>query len=514
MKRHSIACIISGIAAVCFFCMTACEKAGFTQGHEAWDDTPSVHGEHVFSEWSVTKEPTCTEEGEKSRFCACGWAEFDTIPALGHDYSGEVTVKEATCEEDGERTVACARGCGTLKTETIPALGHKWETESVIKEPTCTEEGEKVTDRCERCGSGGRNLPIPAKGHSFGEPSVTEAKCTETGLSVRVCEVCGFKEETVVPAKGHSFGEPVVTEAKCTETGLSVRECGACGLREETVIPATGHTFGKPETDEHGVLIRKCEKCGMTEVLGETLQYTVSVVAADGCDFRMGENNQIILYEYDGVAWRVYKLLPARETQTVELPRNKYTVRVDALSEAYLQTEGSMDADHPAAAIEVRANPDFDTEIEGPVGVGQKMFDFLVKDTQKSDRSEYERLSALMKGKELVYIDFYFVACMACNYLLEDYVQFYNSLPTEVQNKILVIMVDVEYDTVSNINGHRERYNVPKEFITMADGKRVYNNVENIKLLPYGVFLDADMNIIQETTKCGFRDMVGKCFTY
>ncbi len=41
---------------------------------------------HVFGEWTVTKEATCTEPGEQTRSCDCGYSETQVIPATGHNY--------------------------------------------------------------------------------------------------------------------------------------------------------------------------------------------------------------------------------------------------------------------------------------------------------------------------------------------------------------------------------------------------------------------------------------------
>ena len=34
----------------------------------------------------MTKEATCTEPGEQTRTCDCGYSETQVIPAIGHDY--------------------------------------------------------------------------------------------------------------------------------------------------------------------------------------------------------------------------------------------------------------------------------------------------------------------------------------------------------------------------------------------------------------------------------------------
>lgn len=134
---------------------------------------------HQYTE-SITKEPTCTEEGEKTYTCDCGDSYTEKIPATGHSYVDgkcehcgekdphhehqytETVTKEPTCTEEGEKTYTC--DCGDSYTEKIPATGHSY-TETVTKEPTCTEQGEK-TYTCENCGDS-HTEKIPATGHSY-----------------------------------------------------------------------------------------------------------------------------------------------------------------------------------------------------------------------------------------------------------------------------------------------------------------------------------------------------------
>lgn len=63
-----------------------------------------------FGEWVVTKEPTCTEKGEKERECSvCGYVETAEIAVIDHDYTGTVTAP--TCTEQGYTTYVCSE-CG------------------------------------------------------------------------------------------------------------------------------------------------------------------------------------------------------------------------------------------------------------------------------------------------------------------------------------------------------------------------------------------------------------------
>ena len=69
--------------------------------------------------------PTCTEGGYSAKQCdRCGKvAQRYELDPLGHDCSDWTVTKEATCTETGLKTSTCTRCCETI-TETIDALGH------------------------------------------------------------------------------------------------------------------------------------------------------------------------------------------------------------------------------------------------------------------------------------------------------------------------------------------------------------------------------------------------------
>ena len=95
---------------------------------------------HGWDEGKVTKEPTCTEEGEKTYTCQyCGKTKTEQIGALGHDWDEGQVTKEPTCTEAGEKTYTCQR-CQDTYTEEISALGHSYV------DGTCERCGEKDPD--------------------------------------------------------------------------------------------------------------------------------------------------------------------------------------------------------------------------------------------------------------------------------------------------------------------------------------------------------------------------------
>ena len=79
--------------------------------------------EHVFGEWTVTKEATCTEPGSKERVCTCGEKETEVIAALGHTPAEAVKENEkaATCTEAGsyDSVVYCSVCQAELSRETV-----------------------------------------------------------------------------------------------------------------------------------------------------------------------------------------------------------------------------------------------------------------------------------------------------------------------------------------------------------------------------------------------------------
>ena len=74
--------------------------------------------------------------------------------------------------------------------------------------------------------------------HEHVKENIVPATCTEDGSKTVVCEDCGETLSTeVIPAKGHSFGDWTVTkEAACFEDGEETRTCSVCQAVETRPI--------------------------------------------------------------------------------------------------------------------------------------------------------------------------------------------------------------------------------------------------------------------------------------
>ena len=278
--------------------------------------------------WSETVvEATCTSAGSTTHSCSCGYRYYDDyVNALGHDMGQWTVSREATCAEEGERHRNCSR-CSYIETEAIEKTAHS--DEAVETDPTCTEQGY-TTHTCSVCGYSYVDSYKDALGHSMGvwentegnewvrkcsrencsyeetktvvphehsyESVITAPTCTEQGYTTHTCSVCGEGYmDTFVDALGHSEAEAVIeneTAATCEADGGSdsVVYCTVCEAelsRETAVIPALGHSFGEwyevtPATPTaKGEERRDCSRCDAFETREvEQTEYTEVLVGS------------------------------------------------------------------------------------------------------------------------------------------------------------------------------------------------------------------------------------------
>ncbi len=156
---------------------------------------------HQWGEWDPIRDATCTEPGQKIRYCTlCFYRQLGTIPALGHDWGSWSTLSEAGCEAEGERIHYCQR-CGAQERETVPAKGHQWGKWVQDEPGTCVKE-ELLRRKCSVCGA--YDWIFGEFGdHSWGEwQRLSEPTPFAPGLEERVCALCGASEEREIPYEG------------------------------------------------------------------------------------------------------------------------------------------------------------------------------------------------------------------------------------------------------------------------------------------------------------------------
>ena len=205
---------------------------------------------HEYEE-AIVREATCTEVGERTYTCDCGYTYTEDIVATGHtEVKGGVADSHMKCDV-----------CGTVLED---GTAHSYTSE-VTLEPTCTEVGERTYT----CDCGYTYVEdITATGH-------TEVKGKEADSHMK-CDVCGTVLED---GTAHSYTSEVTLEPTCTEVGERTYTCD-CGYTYTEDIAATGHTEVKgKEADSH----MKCDVCGTVLEDGTAHSYTSEVTLEPTC---------------------------------------------------------------------------------------------------------------------------------------------------------------------------------------------------------------------------------------
>ena len=233
---------------------------------------------HHWDQGTVSKEATCTEDGEKTYHCTdadCNKTWVETIPATGHQHTEVCNKKEATCEEDGYSGDTYCKDCGQLisKGTVIKTTGHSWDDGKVSEEATCKKAGIK-TYTCKNCGET-KTVAIPKKEHSFDEGKIQKkATCTEDGLKIYTCTACGETKEEVLKATGHQHAEVrYEKKATCTEEGYTGDTyCTDCGelVKKGSVTEKADHNWKvvseeKATCEKNGSKTYTCEDCEETK---------------------------------------------------------------------------------------------------------------------------------------------------------------------------------------------------------------------------------------------------------
>jgi hypothetical protein len=195
---------------------------------------------HTYGSAVITKQPTCTAEGTKTKTCTkCNATVTETIPKTSHKYVD--TVIAPTCTTDGYTLHKCSV-CGTsYKDSTTKATGHSYGNSVVTKQPTCTSVGTAIKT-CTKCNATVTET-IPKTSHKYAD-TVVAPTCTTNGYTLHKCSVCGtsYKDSTT-KATGHSYGNSVVTkQPTCTSEGTAIKTCTKCNATVTEKLPAKGHT--------------------------------------------------------------------------------------------------------------------------------------------------------------------------------------------------------------------------------------------------------------------------------
>ena len=256
---------------------------------------------HAWDSGTITTEPTCTAQGERTYHCTyeengiCTATKTEPVKALGHNYI--LTKTEApTCEKDGVLHDKCSR-CSKTRTKRDTdnlALGHSWtdngdgtatcsregcgkkhthdlDSGTTTVAPTCTATGEKeyccIYANCPYK----KTESLKATGHKNKETrNYKKPTCQEEGYTGDIyCKDCGIllSSGKVTKKYDHDWdGGKVTKEATCKEEGIMTYTCENCDETETVSIKKTAHNYKIMEQKdatctENGYSISACQTC-------------------------------------------------------------------------------------------------------------------------------------------------------------------------------------------------------------------------------------------------------------
>lgn len=283
---------------------------------------PSLGG-HKWKAGDITKEPTCTVNGEQQYTCTvCNQTKTEPVKATGHDWQINKILSAATCTSNGIARYIC-KTCGYGENHTITATGHKPEIRNK-KEATCSSRGYTGDTYCSVCNkklSSGET--IAKKEHTWVKQDNIPATCEKGGMEVEKCSVCGETKETQISDPlGHDYGEWKVTkEPTCTKYGTKKRICKRCNEYEIDVIDPTGHQHTKIIDQKKATCEEKgysgdlyCEDCRLIIQLGHD-------IAATGHTWDDGEITKEPTQTATGI--KTYTCKTCHKTRTETIPMLK-----------------------------------------------------------------------------------------------------------------------------------------------------------------------------------------------
>ena len=466
MKKILTLVLILAITLSLFACQTVEDPDNSTESTASSDipsqTTPSEATDPTDA--TVGTEPSTPSEPTDN-------SEPTTPTACRHEYSKQETT--ATCTQPGLIIYTCPL-CGDVAMEETPPEGHNFADASCLKAKVCKVCGitdgaalghHYVDGKCSRCGAKipGEDLP-PSCVHEWSIQQ-TAPTCTQSGKIIYTCTKCGYPYTETIPANGHRY-----TEATCKNP----KTCSVC---KDTVGNALGHDYRDG----------KCHRCGTADPdAPTTVDFKVTVRSDKGNTL---EGITVQIYT-DGTTPIATGKTNSKGVFTVTLdPHSTYDITLSDVPKQYSAKERYTFSYH-IVNINLTTIPIISPTDHSQANykVGSTMGDFTLTDT---DGISYT-LSELLKEKELVLLDFWFVNCAPC----KSEFPYFESVCKKYGDRIQLLTLD-PLDSEDSIKQLRQElgftFPMIKENIGLHTGFKV-------KAYPTMVFIDRSGKILKIET--------------
>ena len=173
------------------------------------------------------------------------------IRLVNHKWDSGVVTKEATCTSEGQRKYTCTL-CKQVKLEKIAKINHNYSENWKFDEESHYHECEHCHDKKD------------SASHAFGEIIVIKAAtCEANGEGKYVCSECGYEKKVVIEKLNHNYSE----NWKYDEES-HYHECEHCHDKKDSASHEwdNGAITKEATTKEEGSKTYTCKVCGKEKV--------------------------------------------------------------------------------------------------------------------------------------------------------------------------------------------------------------------------------------------------------
>ena len=153
---------------------TVCNRCGYS----TFQSNPTISHSYV---GRITEQPTCALSGTRTYTCDCGKSTSVEIAPLGHDFSNWYITKDPTCSSSGIEERRCMNDSSHVDARTVAKTGPEWGDWLTSVSATCTTEGT-MTRTCQINSGHVEGKVIPVIEHRESPNGI----CLDCGKTIKV----------------------------------------------------------------------------------------------------------------------------------------------------------------------------------------------------------------------------------------------------------------------------------------------------------------------------------------